>query len=428
MGKISKIAVLKDKLPVLMPGVRVPTVPGLLLPYYHRAGGRTPSYTVGSVKKVLFVFGTRPEAIKLCPVIRHMRECGAGLQVKVCVTAQHRGMLDQVLDCFEVSPDFDLNLMTPGQTLSQITARALTALDPLLAAETPDMVVVQGDTTTTMAGAMAAFYRRIPVGHVEAGLRTGDLSQPYPEEMNRVVTSRLTALHFAPTAGARRNLLVEGVSSERIVVTGNSGIDAVLHVAAMLRQGTLTPPSWPWLDTNRKLIVVTAHRRESFGNGIVQICEALAEVSRRADVQIVYPVHRNPNVLDPVTERLGDCPNIVLEEPLEYTAFVDLMRRAWLLITDSGGIQEEAPSLGKPVLVMRDRTERPEAVEAGTVKLVGTDPQVITRAAARLLDDADEYRRMSRTHNPYGDGHASERITGAIAEYFCGSSVGSRFC
>ena len=370
------------------------------------------------MKQVLFIFGTRPEAIKLCPVVRHMQELQNGIAVKVCVTAQHRAMLDQVLACFAVTPDYDLNLMTPGQTLAQITGRALSALDPLLVEHTPDMVVVQGDTTTTMAGALAAFYRRIPVAHVEAGLRTGDLDQPFPEELNRLVTGRLAALHFAPTVGSRRNLLVEGIPGERVLVTGNSGIDAVLHVAGLLERGEIPAPAWPWLDPSKKLIVVTAHRRESFGEGIIHICEALAELAGRGDVQIVYPVHRNPNVLDPVTRGLGGRPNIVLIDPLDYTAFVDLMRRAWLLITDSGGIQEEAPSLGKPVLVMRERTERPEAVDAGTVKLVGTDPRKIVGEATRLLDDEPEYRRRSRIHNPYGDGQASERIAGAIADWF----------
>jgi UDP-N-acetylglucosamine 2-epimerase (non-hydrolysing) len=376
------------------------------------------------VKRVLFIFGTRPEAIKLCPVIRYMRCCGAGLEVRVCVTAQHRGMLDQVLDCFEVRPDCDLDLMQPGQTLAETTARVLTALDPVLLREAPDMAVVQGDTTTTMAGAMAAFYRRIPVAHVEAGLRTGDLFQPFPEEFNRLVATRVTALHFAPTQWARRNLLAEGIPEEHIRVTGNSGIDAILQVAGALEQGRLKAPAGPRLGPTghaaRKLIVVTAHRRESFGEGIEHICDALAELAGRPDVQIVYPVHRNPNVLDPVTHRLEGHPHIVLTDPLDYVSFVDLMRRAHLIITDSGGIQEEAPSLGKPVLVLRERTERPEAVEAGTVKLVGSDPRKIVKEAAWLLEDAAEYQRRSRMHNPYGDGHASERITNAIAGYLTG--------
>jgi UDP-N-acetylglucosamine 2-epimerase (non-hydrolysing) len=381
------------------------------------------------VKRVLFIFGTRPEAIKLCPVIRHMRRHNPGLEVRVSVTAQHRGMLDQVLDCFEVRPDCDLDLMQPGQTLAQTTARVLTALDPVLLREAPAMAVVQGDTTTTMAGAVAAFYRHIPVAHVEAGLRTGDLSQPFPEEFNRLVATRVTALHFAPTQWARRNLLAESVPEERILVTGNTGIDAVLEVAGALQQGRLPVPAWPWLgpepsghpDTSghsaRKLIVVTAHRRESFGEGIERICTALKELAARPDVQIVYPVHRNPNVLDPVTRRLEGHPRIVLTDPLDYVSFVDLMRRAHLIVTDSGGIQEEAPSLGKPVLVLRERTERPEAVEAGTVKLVGSDPRRIVAEAAWLLDDPDEYQRRSRVHNPYGDGQASGRITAAIREY-----------
>jgi UDP-N-acetylglucosamine 2-epimerase (non-hydrolysing) len=369
------------------------------------------------VKRILFIFGTRPEAIKLCPVIQCMQEPGSPLQALVCVTAQHRAMLDQVLQCFNVRTDFDLDLMTPGQTLSQITARALSALEPVLAAGNFDMAVVQGDTTSTLAGAMAAFYRHIPVAHVEAGLRTGDMLQPFPEEMNRVVTARLATLHFAPTKSSRLHLLAERIPDERIFVTGNTGIDAVLHVAKALEQGRIPPHSWAWLDYSRKLIVVTAHRRESFGVGMEQICEALSELAGRDDIQIVYPVHRNPNVLDPVTRTLSGRSNIALIEPLDYASFVDLMRRAYLLITDSGGIQEEAPSLGKPVLVMRDCTERPEAVEAGTVKLVGTDTGRIVDEAARLLDDPNEYERMSRTHNPYGDGQASRRITEAIANF-----------
>lgn len=369
------------------------------------------------MKRLLFVFGTRPEAIKLCPVIRHLQLCYPAMETRVCVTAQHRAMLDQVLDCFQVRPDYDLNLMTPGQTLSQITARILTSLDPILTARAFDLAVVQGDTTTTMAGALAAFHRHIPVAHVEAGLRTGDLEQPFPEEMNRLVTGRLAALHFPPTERARRNLLAEGTPESRVFVTGNSGIDAVLYVAGELGQGRLQVPPLPWLDPGKKLIVVTAHRRESFGEGIERICNALAQLAGRPDVQIVYPVHRNPNVLDPVTRSLGGRPNVILTEPLDYVAFVDLMRRARLIITDSGGIQEEAPSLGKPVLVMRACTERPEAVEAGTVKLVGTDPRKIVAEAARLLDDEPEYLRMSRIHNPYGDGHASERIASIMATY-----------
>ena len=374
------------------------------------------------MKRILFIFGTRPEAIKLCPVIRAIRQEECGLAALVCVTAQHRSMLDQVLDCFQIRPDFDLNLMTPGQTLAQITSRVLASLDPLLAAQNSgaepfDMAVVQGDTTTTMAGALAAFYRGIPVGHVEAGLRTGDMSAPFPEEMNRVVTARLSALHFPPTESSRCNLLAEGIPADRICVTGNTGIDAVLYIADALERGTLHVPDWKWLDPTKKLIVVTAHRRESFGDGIVGICQALAQLAGRGDVQIVYPVHRNPNVLGPATQILSGLPNVVLLEPLDYPRFVDLMRRAYLIVTDSGGIQEEAPSLGKPVLVMRDTTERPEAVAAGTVKLVGVDPARIAGEAARLIADQAEYRRMSRIHNPYGDGCASRRIVEALARF-----------
>jgi UDP-N-acetylglucosamine 2-epimerase (non-hydrolysing) len=371
------------------------------------------------VKSILFIFGTRPEAIKLCPVIRRLRLSAEGLQPRVCVTAQHRSMLDQVLECFDVSPDHDLNLMTPDQTLAQITGRVLTGLDPILAAERPAMAVVQGDTTTTMAAALAAFYRRIPVAHVEAGLRTGDLARPFPEELNRVVTGRLADLHFAPTERARCNLLAEGITTDRIFVTGNSGIDALFHIVAGLEQGRLETSGWPWIDPARKLVLVTAHRRENFGAGLERICAAIAELARRDDTQVVYPVHRNPKVLGPVTEQLGSLPNVVLLPPLDYGAFIDLMRHSYLLITDSGGVQEEAPSLGKPVLVMRGSTERPEAVEAGTVELVGDDPARIVAAAARLLTDESAYRRMSMVHNPYGDGHAAERIVDRIAERVC---------
>jgi UDP-N-acetylglucosamine 2-epimerase (non-hydrolysing) len=373
------------------------------------------------LRKILFVFGTRPEAIKLCPVLLNLRDSGQ-FAVRICVTAQHRAMLDQVLAAFKVTPDYDLDLMQAGQTLAQITARILVALEPVIAAERPDMVLVQGDTTSTLAGALAAFYQHVPVGHVEAGLRTGDLRQPFPEEMNRVLTTRLTALHFAPTATAQCNLLAEGVSPERIAITGNPGIDAVLYVRNALAGGRLPAGEWPQLDASKKLVVITAHRRESFGDGFVRICDALARLARRPDIQLVYPVHRNPNVMDPVYGRLLGLSNLFLIEPLDYVPFVDLMRRAHLLITDSGGIQEEGPSLGKPILVMREKTERPEAVAAGTVKLVGTDADLIVREAERLLDDEAEYSRMARIHNPYGDGHASDRVRQAIAEHFGGDS------
>ncbi len=369
------------------------------------------------VYKILFVFGTRPEAIKLCPVLLNLRQ-SEQFEVRVCVTAQHRSMLDQVLAAFAVTPDYDLDLMQPGQTLAQITARIVAGLEPVIKAAQPDMLIVQGDTTTTLAGALTAFYQHVPLGHVEAGLRTGDLAQPFPEEMNRVVATRLAALHFAPTETAKCNLLAEGIHPRRISVTGNSGIDAVLYVRDGLAAGRLPGGAWPQLDASKKLIVVTAHRRESFGEGFAHICEALARLARRDDIQLIYPVHRNPNVMDPVYRQLDGLANVFLVEPLDYIPFVDLMRRAHLLITDSGGIQEEGPSLGKPILVMREKTERPEAVAAGTVKLVGTSVDRIVCEATRLLDDEAEYSRMACIHNPYGDGQASGRIRRAITAHF----------
>ena len=368
--------------------------------------------------KVLFVFGTRPEAIKLCPVVWRLRSQAQDFVTRVCVTGQHRDMLDPVLAAFDVKPDHDLNLMLPGQTLFQSTSRILAALESVLKSEQPDLVLVQGDTTSTLCGALAGFYAGIPIGHVEAGLRTGDMTQPFPEEMNRVLTGRLAALHFAATSGAAQNLLDEGVDPDRITVTGNSGIDAVLYVRDSLESGRLTSKGLPALDPSKKLIVVTAHRRESFGDGFESICSALARLAARSDVQIVYPVHRNPNVREPVERRLAGLANVLLIEPVEYVPFVDLMRKAYLLITDSGGIQEEGPSLGKPVLVMRETTERPEAVEAGTAKLVGTDENAIVSAATRLLEDRNSYESMARVHNPYGDGQASIRIADAIRSFF----------
>ena len=363
------------------------------------------------------MFGTRPEAIKLCPVVQHLSGRGNQFDVRVCVTGQHRQMLDQVLATFQVAPDHDLNVMLTGQTLFQSTSRILAALEPVVRDERPDMVLVQGDTTTTFCGALAAFYSKVPVGHVEAGLRTGDLRQPFPEEMNRVLTGRLTDLHFAATEGAAGNLRNEGVPPDRITVTGNSGIDAVLYVKSRLEAGELHGRDWSEVDQTRKLIAVTGHRRESFGSGFESICRALARLADRADVQIVYPVHPNPNVQEPVQRLLANRPNVLLTEPLDYVPFVDLMRRARFLLTDSGGIQEEGPSLGKPILVMREKTERPEAVDAGTVRLVGTDEERIITEADILLDDDTEYQRRSRVHNPYGDGHASERIADAILEF-----------
>jgi UDP-N-acetylglucosamine 2-epimerase (non-hydrolysing) len=378
------------------------------------------------LRKILFVFGTRPEAVKLCPVILHLRRHRDEFDLRVCVTAQHRAMLDQVLTAFGVTPDYDLDLMQPGQSLTQLTARILERLEPVIAWEHPHMVLVQGDTASTMAGALAAFYQNVPVGHVEAGLRTGDLTQPFPEELNRVLTARMTTLHFAPTAEAAGNLLAEGAPREHVWVTGNSGIDAVLHVRDTLLKGRLPVREWPQLDRRKKLIVVTAHRRESFGDGMLRICDGLARLACRDDVQLFFPVHRNPRVTEVVDRRLSGLANVLLIEPLDYVPFVDLMRRAWLLITDSGGIQEEGPSLGKPILVLRDKTERPEAVAAGTVKLVGTDPDRIVAEAERLLDDPIEYRRMAHVHNPYGDGRASQRIRRAMAGYFAGADIRRR--
>ncbi len=364
--------------------------------------------------RTLFIFGTRPEAIKLSPIVLHQRGRGSEFQPIVCVTAQHRHLLDQVLDVFGIRPDYDLNVMLPGQTLFQSTSRIVAALEAVVEASRPDMILVQGDTTTTFAGALAGFYANVPVAHVEAGLRTGDNRQPFPEEMNRVLTTRLSTLHFAATHSARENLLREGVDANRIAVTGNSGIDAVLYVREALESGKLMGIHGLPLDSSKKLILVTAHRRESFGAAFENICRALARLSDRTDIQIVYPVHPNPNVQNPVRRALEGRPNTILIEPLMYVPFVDLMCRAHVLLTDSGGVQEEGPSLGKPILVMRDKTERPEAVLAGTAKLVGTDEERIYNETSRLLDNPGDYQRMARTHNPYGDGRASQRISDRI--------------
>ncbi len=359
--------------------------------------------------KILFVFGTRPEAIKLASVVRCLA-ADPRFETRVAVTAQHRGMLDQVLKAFSIVPDHDLNVMQEGQTLTATASRILAALEPVLDRELPDSVIVQGDTTTTFCGALAAFYKGIAVAHVEAGLRTGDLRQPFPEEMNRVLTSRLTSLHFAATESAAENLRREGVMATNIFVTGNTGIDAVLHVRDSL------PPVEE--SGRKKMILVTAHRRESFGEGFFCICRALRRLAERPDVEIIYPVHPNPNVWKVVHEKLAGAANVRLIEPVDYVAFVDLMRRADILLTDSGGIQEEAPSLGKPVLVMREKTERPEAVEAGTARLVGTDEEKIVAETVLLLDDPEEYRRRARIHNPYGDGRASARIRDVLINHF----------
>ena len=372
-------------------------------------------------RRVMFCFGTRPEAIKLAPVIRELARHPREFQPVVLVTAQHRQMLDQVLRVFDIRPDHDLDVMRPGQSLADVTVGVLRGVELVLRRARPDMVVVQGDTTSALAAALAAFYERIPVGHVEAGLRTNDKYSPYPEEMNRRLVSSLADLHFAPTRAARENLLREGVPRHRIRVTGNTVVDAL---KAMRR----SKAKWhvPVLDRiapDQHVILVTAHRRESFGPGFERICRALRMlVERNPDVEVVYPVHLNPNVRKPVRAILGRTPRVHLIEPLEYLPFVRLMERAYLILTDSGGIQEEAPALGKPVLVMRDVTERPEAVIAGTAKLVGTDTEVIVSATERLLHSAAAYRKMARARNPFGDGRASRRIAAALRRFFLAAS------
>ncbi len=371
-----------------------------------------------STRKLLIVFGTRPEAIKMAPLISELRRHEV-FDVRVCVTGQHREMLDQVLSVFRLRPDVDLDIMQPNQDLYDIAANVVLRLRPVLQAERPDRILVQGDTTTTFAASLAAFYAKIPVGHVEAGLRTGNPFAPWPEEMNRVLTSRLADLHFAPTEVSRDNLLRENVAADRIHVTGNTVIDALFEVVEHIRTNSEVRSSldarFSFLNSERRLILVTGHRRENFGEGFESICRALRQLAEENDdVEIVYPVHLNPNVREPVQRILGnDFPGsdrIHLIEPVDYVPIVYLMNRATLIVTDSGGIQEEAPSLGKPVLVMRSTTERPEAVTAGTVRLVGTDRAVIVEETMRLLRDPAHYESMSRAHNPYGDGKASERI------------------
>jgi UDP-N-acetylglucosamine 2-epimerase (non-hydrolysing) len=364
--------------------------------------------------KVLSVFGTRPEAIKMALVIKELERHPDQIVSRICVTAQHRQMLDQVLALFDITPDYDLDVMRGSQSPTQVASAVLAKLEPILQTEKPDWVLVQGDTTTVTAAALAAFYAHVKVGHVEAGLRTFDRWQPFPEEINRKVAGVIADLHFAPTECARQNLLREGILDGQIVVTGNPVIDA-LHMVADLPYDPATGPlhTIPW---NRRLILVTAHRRENFGAPLEQVCFALRDIAHAYadDVHIVYPVHLNPNVQAPVHRILNGISNVTLTEPLEYLPLVYLMKRATLVITDSGGIQEEAPGLGKPVLVLREVTERPEAVEAGTVRLVGTDPCLITTSVKQLLDDRHEYARMAHATNPYGDGQAASRIVNAI--------------
>ena len=370
--------------------------------------------------KVLTVFGTRPEAIKMAPLVQALSQDPA-FESRLCVTAQHREMLDQVLRLFKLEPDYDLNIMRPEQGLTEITCRILEGMKTVLLDFKPDIVLVHGDTTTTLAASLAAFYQQIPVGHVEAGLRTGDLASPWPEEGNRKLTGHLARLHFTPTSQSRQNLLQENLPDARIIVTGNTVIDALLWVRdRVLDDSNLNAQlaaRYPFLDPDKKLVLVTGHRRESFGGGFERICSALAQIARQhPEAQIVYPVHLNPNVSEPVNRILSGIENIILIEPQEYLPFVWLMNRAWLILTDSGGIQEEAPSLGKPVLVMRDTTERPEAVDAGTVKLVGTDIARIVASVSELLSDDEAWQAMSHAHNPYGDGKACGRILQALKD------------
>jgi len=374
------------------------------------------------MNKVLLVFGTRPEAVKMAPLARRLDAHGDTFETRVCVTAQHRKMLDQILDAFEIRPHYDLDIMTSGQDLYDITAHVLAGIRPVLTQFEPDLVLIQGDTTTTFVTALAAYYEQIDVGHVEAGLRTGNIYSPYPEEINRQLTTRLDKFHFAPTSLNRDNLLKENIDSERIAVTGNTVIDALLMVVDRLKsdrqrhdrvvtniqRAGLAPEI---LQSGRRIVLVTGHRRESFGAGFTNICEAIRELAgRQKDVDIIYPVHLNPNVREPVDRILSGIDNVHLIEPVSYEEFVHLMSKAYVILTDSGGVQEEAPALAKPVLVMRENTERPEAVDAGTARLVGTDRAEIVKNVEELLTDADCYERMATATNPYGDGTAAEKI------------------
>jgi len=370
--------------------------------------------------RVLSIFGTRPEAIKMAPVIKAL-EATSGIHSRVCVTAQHREMLDQVLELFKIRPDIDLNLMRPNQSLAQLTAQILENIDPVLADERPDWVLIQGDTTTVMAASLAAFYRGIKVGHVEAGLRTNDKLQPFPEEINRRIASVTADLHFAPTQLSRENLLHEGILDRHIVVTGNPAIDALQMIVKLP-----TPPlvdtwikEWGIAEGKRRLVLITAHRRENFGEPIEAICEAIKTLAQHYgdSIRLVYPVHLNPNIQGPVNRILGNVPGVTLLPPLEYLSLVHLMKASTLILTDSGGIQEEATGLGKPTLVLREKTERPEGVTAGVLKLVGTDPEKIVTETKLLLDDLKVYRVMAHAENPFGDGRAAERIVKGLLDY-----------
>jgi UDP-N-acetylglucosamine 2-epimerase (non-hydrolysing) len=364
-------------------------------------------------KKILTVFGTRPEAIKMAPLIDRLG-VHPNIDSFICVTAQQRQMLDQVLDLFSIKPDYDLNMMRAGQSLTDITARVLEGLGEVIKVCRPDIILVHGDTTTTFAAALAAFYARIPVGHVEAGLRTGNIYSPWPEEMNRRLTSVIAAQHFAPTEQARQNLLRENIPADKIFVTGNTVVDALLDAVDKIQENSglqaIFQDQFSFLDEKLKLILVTGHRRENFGEGFENLCLALKRLGEREDVQILYPVHLNPNVREPVYRILGGHSRIHLVEPQDYLPFVYIMKKSYLIITDSGGIQEEAPSLGKPLLVTRNTTERPEGIMAGVVKLVGTNTESIVREVQMLLDSPAAYNKMSCADNPYGDGHAAEKI------------------
>lgn len=366
------------------------------------------------MKKILLVFGTRPEAIKMAPVVKSL-QAEDSLDTKVCVTAQHREMLDQVLDFFKIIPDYDLNLMKANQTLNELSARILQYIDPVLDDFNPDLVLVHGDTTTSSITALAAFHKNIKVGHVEAGLRTYDTSAPFPEELNRQLTGRIASYHFAPTQQSADNLITENVSASSIFITGNSVIDAlfwgVKHINIERKEINFIQN---FIDSSKKLVLVTGHRRESFGEKFESFCEALKELSKRDDVQLIYPVHLNPNVQQVVYQNLGDSPNILLLDPLDYEVFIWLLNQSYLIITDSGGVQEEAPSLGKPVLVTREVTERQEAVNQGTVLLVGTEKEKIVSECIQLLTDKEKYAKMSAKSNPYGDGAAAQKILKVI--------------
>jgi UDP-N-acetylglucosamine 2-epimerase (non-hydrolysing) len=372
------------------------------------------------MKKILSVFGTRPEGIKMAPLVKAL-ENDLRFHSMVCVTGQHREMLDHVLEVFKIVPDFDLNLMKPGHTLSSLTSSILLGMPAVYEKFRPDIVLVHGDTATTFAVSLSAYYEKVQVGHVEAGLRTGDIYSPWPEEANRKLTAALANIHFAPTKKALKNLAIENIKLEKVHVTGNTVIDALYLAKNIIKNDKKLLDTFSekfhFLDDKAKIILVTGHRRESFGEGFERICKAIRQIANTyADVKIVYPVHLNPNVRDPVNRLLGDLNNVFLIDPCAYLPFVYLMTRSYIILTDSGGIQEEAPSLGKPVLVMRETTERPEAIDAGTVKLVGTDINLIINTVKRLLTDEREYKRMSIAHNPYGDGKASERICNILGD------------